>query len=239
MKIAIIGYGKMGKTIERLALQKGHEIVLKVDINNIGELTALNLQKADVAIEFSHPKSAFYNVKACLEAGIPIVSGTTAWLDKMKKAQAICRQNKGAFIYASNYSIGVNIFFALNRFLAKMMNGQPQYDIEMEEIHHTEKLDAPSGTAISLAEDILQQVQRKTVWVNEPTQIAQKLPIFSKRLDKVPGTHQISYISPIDSIEIKHTAHSRVGFASGAILAAEWIIGKQGCFGMGDVLGLK
>lgn len=239
MKIAIIGYGKMGKTIEKLALNKGHEIVLKISSNNLKDLNASNLQKAEVAIEFSRPESAFENVKTCLEAGIPIVCGTTAWLDKLEEVKTICEQFQGGFVYASNFSIGVNIFFAVNRFLAKMMNGQAQYDIEMEEIHHTQKLDAPSGTAITLAKDILQNIQRKTNWANETTANNQAIPIISKRIDKVPGTHQITYTSPIDSIDILHTAHSREGFASGAILAAEWVVGKKGCFGMQDVLGLE
>lgn len=238
MKIAIIGYGKMGKTIEQIALTKGHEIVLKINANNLQDFTTENLAKADVAIEFSHPESAFSNITTCLKASCPVISGTTGWLDKMEEAKNICHRHQTGFVYASNFSVGVNIFFAINKRLAEMMNPQEQYDVEMEEIHHTQKLDAPSGTAITLAEDIIKKVNRKTNWINDPSSHTEELPIISKRIEKVPGTHQISYISPIDTIEIKHTAHSREGFARGAVLAAEWIIGKQGCFDMSDVLDL-
>ena len=237
MKIALIGYGKMGKTIEQIALAKGHKVVLKIDIDNKADFTAQNLKKADAAIEFTRPESAFDNIYKCLEAGLPVVSGTTGWLEKKTEIEQFCTRQKGAFFYASNYSIGVNIFFALNKFLAKMMNAQPQYEIETEEIHHTQKLDAPSGTSITLAEGIIENIQRKKSWINEVSNARTKVPIISKRMDKTPGTHQISYLSTIDTIEIKHTAHSREGFASGAIQAAEWIIGKQGCFGMQDLLG--
>jgi 4-hydroxy-tetrahydrodipicolinate reductase len=204
MKIALIGYGKMGKTIEQLALAKGHKIGLVIDINNKEEFTASNLQKIDVAIEFSSPESAFENISTCLNNGTPVISGTTGWLDKIEEIKSLCERQKGAFFYASNYSVGVNIFFEINRQLAKMMDRFPAYQVVMEEIHHTQKLDAP---------------------------------IISKRIDNVPGTHSVSYESRIDNIEIKHTAHSRVGFAEGSIKAAEWIIGKQGCFGMKDMLG--
>lgn len=237
MKVAILGYGKMGKTIDEMATAKGHEVVLKIGKNNLADFNKKNVQQADVAIEFSNPESAFDNISKCLEWGVPVVSGTTGWLDKMEDIKAICDKNKGGFFYASNYSVGVNIFFAINRQLAKMMNDQPQYDVEVEEIHHTQKLDAPSGTAITLAQGILQEMTRKTGWINEKTYESTVLPIISKRIDKVPGTHEIVYNSPIDSIEIRHTAHSRAGFASGAILAAEWMIGKEGNFGMGDLLG--
>ncbi len=237
MKIALIGYGKMGKTIERMALEQGHEVVLKIDIDNYSDFTAQNLQKADVAIEFTRPEDAFDNIRKCLAAGIPTISGTTGWLKKKAAIEELCKRKKGAFFYASNYSIGVNIFFALNKFLAKMMDVRTQYEIETEEIHHVQKLDAPSGTSITLAEGILENIQRKKSWVNDTPTSKTHLPIISKRIDKVPGTHQISYHSAIDTIEIKHTAHSREGFARGAIQAAEWIIGKRGCFGMQDLLG--
>ncbi|MFT5747633.1 MAG: 4-hydroxy-tetrahydrodipicolinate reductase [Paraglaciecola sp.] len=237
MKIAILGYGKMGKTIEQMSTKKGHEVVLRIGINNLADFNEKNVQKADVVIEFSNPESAFDNLSKCLEWGVPVVSGTTGWLDKMEEIKSICNKNKGAFFYASNYSVGVNIFFAINRQLAKMMNEQPQYEVEVEEIHHTQKLDAPSGTAITLAQGIVQEMSRKTNWVKEKIEKSTDLPIISKRIDKVPGTHEIVYNSPIDSIEIKHTAHSRAGFAGGAILAAEWIVGKEGNFGMGDMLG--
>lgn len=237
MKIAIIGYGKMGKIIDRLATQKGHEIVLKINRSNLNEFTNENLKKADVAIEFSNPESAFGNIKQCLEASVPVVSGTTAWLDKLDEAKSICQKNKSALLYASNFSIGVNIFFAINKQLAKMMNPHHIYNVSMEEIHHTQKLDAPSGTGITLAEGILENIDRKHQWINEPENSTTDLSIISKRIDPSPGTHQINYDSKIDSIELKHTAHSREGFASGAILAAEWIVGKEGYFEMNDILG--
>lgn len=237
LKIAIIGYGKMGKTIEKLATAKGHTIVLKIDVTNLDEFTPANLQKADVAIEFTRPEYAFNNIVTCLEAGIPVVSGTTGWLEKLEAAKAVCTANNGAFFYGSNYSIGVNIFFEVNRYLASMMNNFSQYDIQMEEIHHTQKLDAPSGTGITLAEGILSQIQRKTHWVNRPANESNELTLTSKRIDKTPGTHTVEYLSDIDTIEIKHTAHSRKGFASGAIMAAEWIQGKKGFFEMRQLLG--
>lgn len=237
MKIALIGYGKMGKTIERLALLKGHEIVLKIDKDNQVDFTAENLRKAAVAIEFSNPESAFKNVKTCLEAGVPIIVGTTGWLERLEEAKAICDYTGSAMIQATNYSIGVNLFFALNRFLAKMMNGQPQYDVYVEEIHHTQKLDAPSGTAITIANDILNEIERKTEWVNHDANVINELAIIFKRIDPAPGTHEVTYHSEIDTIKISHEAHSREGFALGALTAAEWIVGKKGFFTMQDVLG--
>ena len=237
MKIAIIGYGKMGKTIERLAEADGHEVILKVGVENLKDFTTENLQKADVAIEFSRPESAFENVVKCFEAGIPVVCGTTAWLEKLAEAKAKCVENEVAFLYASNFSIGLNIFFEVNKYLAKMMNTQPQYEPNMNEIHHTQKLDAPSGTGITLAEGILENITRKTHWVNQKATTSEELTLTSERIDNVPGTHSISYDSPIDSIEITHTAHSREGFASGAILAAQWLIGKKGNFTMREMLG--
>jgi 4-hydroxy-tetrahydrodipicolinate reductase len=238
MKIALIGYGKMGKTLERLALANGDEVVLIIDADNRREFTKENLDRADVAIEFSRPDSAFENIKTCLEAGVPVVSGTTAWLDQLPEAKAVCAQQNGAFLYASNFSIGVNIFFALNKMLAEKMSQQKQYKVSMEEIHHTQKLDAPSGTAITLAEGIMENIPEKKSWVNEPSEKLDELGIVSKRIDKVPGTHEIVYESEVDSIAIKHTAHSREGFASGALMAAAWIIGKQGFFEMKDMLGI-
>ncbi|MEM6319666.1 MAG: 4-hydroxy-tetrahydrodipicolinate reductase [Bacteroidota bacterium] len=237
MKIALIGYGKMGKTIEKMAIEQGHEVVLKFDVDNFNEFTPENIVKADVAIEFTRPESAFDNIATCIRAGVPVVSGTTGWLDKKPAVEALCAEKKGAFFYASNYSVGVNIFFALNKFLAKMMSEQPQYRIETEEIHHTQKLDAPSGTSITLAEGIIENIAQKTDWINEASEATDKVPIISKRIDKVPGTHTIAYQSAIDDIEIKHTAHSRAGFAGGAIQAAAWLVGKQGVFGMSDMLG--
>lgn len=237
MKIALIGYGKMGKTIERLAKTKGHDIVLIIDKDNLQDFTKENLQKVDVAIEFSQPESAFENIKKCLEAKVPVITGTTGWLDKLSEARQICEQTGSAMIQATNFSIGVNIFFALNHYLAKMMNAQPQYEVKIEEIHHTQKLDAPSGTAISLAKDILNEIERKTNWVNHENSNPEELAIISKRIDPAPGTHEVTYQSEIDTIKISHEAHSREGFALGAIVAAGWIVGKQGFFTMQDVLG--
>ena len=237
MKIALLGYGKMGKAIEKIAIAKGHEVILRIDSHNRKTLNSSQLAQAEVAIEFSRPESAVENFLICFEAGIPVVSGTTGWLEQLEMVENKCNSSKGAFLYASNFSIGVNIFFEVNRALAEMMNQHPQYDLSMTEIHHTQKLDAPSGTAISLANDLLQKIERKTSWSNQETEQAEELSIISKRIDKVPGTHEVVYHSPVDSIEIKHTAHSRMGFASGALLAAEWIIGKEGAFEMKDVLG--
>jgi len=237
MKLALIGYGKMGKTIERMAIKQGHEVLLKIDVDNYEDLNTTNLRKVDAAIEFTRPESAFDNVLTCFKAGIPVVSGTTGWVERKQEIDELCKQYKGAFFYASNYSVGVNIFFALNRFLAKMMDTQAQYEVEMEEIHHTEKLDAPSGTAITLADGIFEVLQRKTDWVNEASTQKEILPIISKRIPKVKGTHLITYQSAIDDLEIKHVAHSREGFAGGAIQAAAWLIGKEGVFGMKDMLG--
>lgn len=238
MKIVLFGYGKMGKTIERLAHEQGDEVVHVIDINNRSTLTKADLQKGDVVIEFTRPESALENIKLCLEAGLPIVSGTTGWLDHLEEVKTMRSQLDGAMIYASNFSLGVNVFFALNRQLAKVMNQFDQYQVNLEEIHHTQKLDAPSGTAITLAEGILEHYPQKKQWVNEATKADHLLPIVSKRIDKVPGTHEITYQSLIDQISIKHTAHSREGFASGALLAAKWLVGKKGFFTMQDVLGL-
>jgi 4-hydroxy-tetrahydrodipicolinate reductase len=235
MKIALIGYGKMGKTIENIATQRGHEIILRLDINNPEDFKALH--KADVAIEFTRPESAFNNLQKCMEAGVPVVCGTTGWLEKYEEMAHLCYECNGTLLYASNYSIGVNIFFEINRRLASMMKGYPMYDIAMEEIHHTQKLDAPSGTAITLAEGILQNIPRKTNWVSNTEGGETDIPIISKRIDPAPGTHIITYNSPIDSIEITHTAHSREGFATGAVLATEWLFGKKGVFSMKDMLG--
>lgn len=236
MKIALIGYGKMGKTIDQLAQAAGHEVVLRIDVGNNVDLNAQNLGQADVAIEFTRPESAFNNVVTCLENGVPVVSGTTGWLDRLEEAKQLVEKYQGGLFYASNYSIGVNIFFAVNKYLAKLMKRYDQYAVEMEEIHHTQKLDAPSGTAITLAEGILGELKHKKAWINVASENAEELPIISKRIDKVPGTHTISYNCPIDNITITHTAHSREGFARGALAAAEWMVGKQGFYGMEDML---
>ena len=228
----------MGKAIEEVALSRGHSVVLRIDAYNLEDFTAKKLRDADVAIEFTHPDSAFENIRKCIEAGVPVVSGTTGWLERIDEIKKICKELDGTFVYASNYSIGVNIFFEVNKRLAQLMSGHPEYDVQMEEIHHTQKKDAPSGTAITLAEQILERVPRKKQWINEPGQDPSKLNIISKRIDPAPGTHIIRYTSPIDDIEITHTAHNRVGFASGAVLAAEYAAGKKGIFTMKDVLGL-
>ena len=238
MKIALIGYGKMGHAIEEIALQRGHTIVLKVGIENIDENTIENIQKADVAIEFTGPEVAFDNVIRCLDAGVPVVSGSTGWLQRFEEAKAHCTKNNGALLYASNFSVGVNIFFAINKKLAELMAPHKEYDVKMTEIHHTQKKDAPSGTAITLAEGILQSIDQKKKWVNEDAGNKDELSIISKRIDPAPGTHIIKYTSEIDDIEIKHTAHNRKGFATGAVLAAEFLADKKGIYGMSDVLGL-
>ena len=238
MKIALIGYGKMGKAIEEIAIANGHEIVLKIDMQNSHEFTQAAIQNADVAIEFTGPHSAFENVKKCIEFGVPVVSGSTGWLDNFSAIEKICNEKKGCLIYSSNYSIGVNLFFEINKQLAKLMEPYAQYDVAMTEIHHTEKKDAPSGTAISLAEQILANLSRKNKWVNAASASTNDLIINSERIDPAPGTHTVTYSSPIDTIEITHTAHTRKGFASGAILAAEFAIKKSGIFNMKHVLGL-
>ena len=237
MKITLIGYGKMGKTIEQIALERGHQISHIIDVSNAKDLHQIKKGDTEVAIEFTQPESAFENVKYCTQNQIPIVCGTTGWLEKRSIIEQICQERESAFFYASNYSIGVNIFFKINQILAKMMNQYPQYNINIEEIHHTEKKDAPSGTAITLAEGIINEVSRKTGWkLNE--NIENQVNITALRQPNVAGTHTVSYQSDIDSIEIKHTAHSRQGFALGAVLAAEWLRDKKGVFGMSDLLGL-
>lgn len=237
MKIALIGYGKMGKTIEKLATQSGHEIVCKVGRQDSQFFNQPILEAAEVAIEFSQPQAAIQNIKRCIDLGVPVVSGTTGWNEQMEEVQQYCLSKNGAFFYASNFSIGVYLFSRINEQLAKMMNPHSNYEVKMEEIHHTQKLDAPSGTAISLANGLLNNLERKSSWVNEPTDNAATLPIISKRIENVPGTHTIEWNSPIDRIKIEHIAHSRDGFAGGAIAAAQWIIGRKGIFGMHDLLG--
>ncbi len=237
MKIVLIGYGKMGKTIEQLAIQAGHKVVLKIDKDNTEDLTIENLKKADIAFEFTRPETAFHNITFCFKAGVPVVSGTTAWLDRYEDTVRICREEDGAFFYASNFSIGVNIFFAINEQLANMMNDYSQYGVEMTEVHHTQKLDAPSGTAITLAEGIIRNLERKAFWQSEGAADDHTIPIYSKREENIPGTHHVKYQSTVDDIEIIHTAHTRLGFAKGALHAGEWLLGKKGVFGMKDMLG--
>lgn len=238
MKIALIGYGKMGKEIEKIALDRGHEIVLKIDISNPEDLTVQNLQKADVAIEFTIPTSAVANYKLCFEAGVPVVSGTTGWLDRQAEVHESCKKLNGTFFYTSNYSLGVNIFFALNKKLASLMAGHKEYFIEMTEIHHIHKLDAPSGTAITLAEGIMENIPTITNWVNEPTDKKDLLGIISERVDEVPGTHTIKYDSEVDYLEITHCSKSRKGLALGAVLAAEFSHDKKGILNMNDLLNI-
>lgn len=238
MRIALIGYGKMGKEIEKIALDRGHEVVLKIDVTNPEDLTIENLQKADVAIEFTIPSSAIANYKLCFEAGIPVVSGTTGWLEKLPEVHQQCHEKNGTFFYASNFSLGVNIFFALNKKLAELMANRPEYTVEMKEIHHTQKLDAPSGTAITLAEGILANIPEKKSWVNQSTNQANELGIVSVREGQVPGTHIINYDSEVDYIEITHCAKSRKGFAFGAVMAAEYSFGKKGILSMNDMLNI-
>jgi 4-hydroxy-tetrahydrodipicolinate reductase len=236
MNIALLGYGKMGRAIEEIALQKGHHIVLKIHDQNLEELTIENLQKADVAIEFTSPQSALYNILLCFDAGIPVVCGTTGWLAEMDLVQQKCKEHNGTFLYASNFSIGVNIFFELNKKLAELIKNQSNYKVSLEEIHHTEKKDAPSGTAITLAEAIIKILPQKNSWVNKTSNAPEGVSIISKRKDPAAGTHSVKYVSDIDDIEIIHTAHNRRGFAMGALLAAEFVFDKKGIFSMKDVL---
>lgn len=232
MKIALLGYGRMGKAIEKIALERGHEIVIRKDL----EPLEVDLGIADAAIDFSHPTAAFDNIKACIDSGVAVISGTTGWLERFDEIKTYCKDHDGSFIYASNFSIGVNLFFNLNAYLAKMMKHINGYDVTMEEIHHIHKLDAPSGTAISLANEVLEQSE-KTNWTIEKTD-ADELFIKVKREGEVPGTHSVSYTSAIDAIEIKHEAFNRTGFALGAVVAAEWLQNKKGIFDMKDVLSL-
>ncbi len=232
MRIALFGYGRMGKMIEQAALKRNHTIVAKIDIDT----TEIDFSSFDVAIDFSMPSAAYTNITKCLKNNVPIISGTTGWLENYDKAVSLCKEKEGAFIYASNFSLGVNVFFELNEYLARMMKNLKQYNVSMEEIHHTQKLDAPSGTAITLAEGVINNSDY-TKWKLDESDTNQ-IPITAKRIEAVPGTHTVAYDSSIDSIEIKHTAHNREGFALGAIIAAEWIIGKKGIFTMRDVLNL-
>ncbi|MCR9014797.1 4-hydroxy-tetrahydrodipicolinate reductase [Aquiflexum gelatinilyticum] len=238
MNIILLGYGKMGKIIGEIAESRGHHIIGKINIENRQDLDLVEISTVDVAIEFSSPESALENISWAIERGIPVVSGTTGWLDKKPMVEQLTLQYNSAFFYASNYSIGVNVFFKLNRFLASLMKDQPEYKVSMEEIHHTEKKDAPSGTAITLAEGIIKEVPRIENWTlsGELNENEQTLSITSKRIDPAPGTHIVRYQSDIDDIEITHTAHSRKGFALGAVLVAEWIKNKKGVLSMDEFL---
>jgi len=232
MKIALLGYGKMGQVIEKIALERGHEIVLKKDEFN----TYDGLSTADVAIDFSIPAVAVSNISSALNANVPIISGTTGWLEHYDEMVTLCKEKNGAFISSSNFSLGVNLFFELNDYLAKIISKFDNYKVEMEEIHHTQKLDAPSGTAISLAKGIIEN-SNYTKWTLENAK-SNEILIDAKRIENIPGTHTVTYNSEVDTIEIKHTAHNRDGFALGAVIAAEWIVGKKGVFSMTDVLNL-
>lgn len=246
MNIALLGYGKMGQIIERFAIDRGHEIVLKIGVENLNDFTVENLKNADVAIDFSAPDAAVDNIYKCFEAKVPVVVGTTGWYGELQKIKNDCEASNNTLLYGSNFSIGVNIFFHLNKVLAKLMNNYPAYDVQVEEIHHTQKLDAPSGTAMTIAEGIIDQIDGKKEWVNEleGTPITEKLKndqllIESLRIENVPGTHTVVYSSDVDDIEIKHTAHSRAGFALGAVVAAEWLQNKRGFYSIADIFNFK
>jgi len=248
MKIALLGYGKMGKIIEKIALDRKHEIVLKIDYDNQQDLTTENLQKADVAIEFSTPGTVLANIDRCFDAGVPIVVGTTGWHQQITEIEQRYTSSDKAFIYGTNFSVGVNIFFHINKVLAKLMNNHPYYDVQVEEIHHIQKLDSPSGTAITIAEGIIDNLDQKKQWINiltdannpvEDNAKAEDVLIESHRIDSVPGTHTVIYDSEVDTIEIKHTAHNRNGFALGAVLAAEWIKDKKGFYSVEDMFDLS
>lgn len=238
MRIALVGYGKMGKAIEQIAKDKGHSISFIIKSDNHSDIAKISPKNTDVAIEFTEPIVGYQNIKQLISNQVPTVSGTTGWLDKQEEINALTTAKNTAFFYASNFSVGVNIFFNLNKVLAKLMNNFPDYTIDMEEIHHIHKKDAPSGTAITLAEGIFENIPSKTDWKLDKAEEATDLPIIAKRIDEVPGTHIIDYRSEIDTIEISHTAHNRQGFAGGAVLAAEWLKEKKGVFGMEDLLNL-
>ncbi|TCC98005.1 4-hydroxy-tetrahydrodipicolinate reductase [Pedobacter psychroterrae] len=246
MKIALLGYGKMGQIIEHFALERGHEIVLKINIDNQEDLTVANLRKADVAIDFSTPDAAIDNIYACFDANLPVVVGTTGWYGQLQEVKNDCLERNNALLYGSNFSIGVNLFFHVNKVLAQVMNNFPAYEVQVEEIHHTQKLDSPSGTAMTLAEGIIDNLDRKSEWVNElvgtPFEDVikkEQLLIESHRIENIPGTHTVVYSSEVDEIEFKHTAHSRSGFALGAVVAAEWLEKRQGFYNITDIFDFK
>ena len=242
MKIALLGFGKMGQILEQMALQRGHEVVLKISIDNPYDLTRENLRNADVAIDFSVPGAVLNNIYACFNADVPVIVGTTGWYGKLQEVKDACNKSNSTMLYGSNFSIGVNLFFKLNSFLSKLMNDYPAYDVQLEETHHTQKLDAPSGTAITLAEGIIESLERKDEWMNEvigtPVEVFPKpnqLLIESSRVNNIPGTHSVVYSSEVDDIQIRHTAHNRNGFALGAVVAAEWLQNKNGFFNVADI----
>ncbi|WP_131535618.1 4-hydroxy-tetrahydrodipicolinate reductase [Pedobacter nototheniae] len=240
MKIALLGYGKMGQIIEKFALERGHEVVLKISSKDT--LTRQDLKNADVAIDFSTPDAVLQNIDTCFDADVPVVVGTTGWYGKLQEVKNECDLGNNTLLYGSNFSIGVNLFFKLNKTLAKLMNNYPAYEVQVEEIHHTQKLDSPSGTAITIAEGIVENLERKTEWLNEVvgTDVevfpkGEQLLIESHRIENIPGTHTVIYSSEVDDIEIKHTAHNRAGFALGAVVAAEWLQNKKGFFNITDI----
>jgi 4-hydroxy-tetrahydrodipicolinate reductase len=239
MRILILGYGKLGKAFEQVALKRNHTAPYKVTSSNRDELQKITKADVDVAIEFSNPESVFENLKTCIERGIPVVCGTTGWLHRKPEIEKLCQDHLGAFFYASNYSLGVNLFFLFNKLLARIMSDYRTYNVSIEEIHHAAKKDAPSGTAITLAEGVIENIGYKNKFVNEKTSDPLCLGIVSKRIDQVAGTHVVSYDSQIDTIELKHIAHTREGFAEGAVIAAEWLVGRTGVFGMEDMLQMK
>ncbi|GAB3936392.1 4-hydroxy-tetrahydrodipicolinate reductase [Mucilaginibacter myungsuensis] len=247
MKIALLGYGKMGKIIEQIAIERKHEIVLKIELTNAADLTVENLKKADVAIDFSTPATVLDNIALCFEAKVPVIVGTTGWYGHLQRIKDECENNGRTLLYGSNFSVGVNVFFHVNKVLAKLMNNYPYYDVQVEEIHHTQKLDAPSGTAITIAEGIVDGLDTKNEWVNvltaegAPAEVVkpEQVLIESLRIENVPGTHTVVYDSEIDSIEFKHTAHNRNGFALGAVLAAEWVQGKKGFYSVKDMFNFS
>ncbi len=236
MNVAIIGYGKMGHEIERILLERGHNVGVIIDVNNREDLKSEAFAAVDVAIEFTTPETAYHNLKACLEAGVAVVSGTTGWLNHYAEIVELCKLREGALFYASNYSLGVNLMFRLNRMLAKMINSVEGYSVDIEEIHHTQKLDAPSGTAITLAEGIIESIEPLNGWVNDQTPAEGEINIRSKRVGTTPGIHSVTYTSQEDILELKHTIKSRSALALGAVVAAEFLAGKVGIFGMDDML---
>lgn len=240
MKIAIIGYGKMGKAIEQIAVNRGHEVVLKIGSTNTQEMSKENLGKADVAIEFTTPEAAKNNILACINAGVNVISGSTGWLKDLEEVKSAANATNVGFLYATNFSVGVNIFFEVNKLLASLMNSRSEYAVDVEETHHVHKKDAPGGTAITITEQIIEKLDRKAGWVLNESKSSDIIPVTAHRIDEVPGTHKVTYSSEIDSIDIMHTAHSRQGFAIGAVLAAEFMNGKKGgAYSMKDVLGIK
>lgn len=238
MKIAILGYGKMGKVIEKIALERGHTITFKISSSNVDEIYQMSPENVDVVIDFSNPDVVFYNLKYCMEKSLKVVCGTTGWLEQKGEIEELCKVNQAGFLYSSNFSIGVNLFFKINEYLAALMAPHQDYEIFTSEIHHIQKLDSPSGTSISVAEGIIKQNPKKKGWVNNKLPDSEQVPIWSSREGTVAGTHTVKYISEIDEIEISHKAFSRSGFAMGAVLAAEWLNGKTGVFGMNDMLQL-